>query len=120
MMPEDLERMPWLEPPKEIFEFQAGVPATFYATDFKIGRMTIQPKWPGAPPEKVVATVRLFIPERFKPTFPHYWDITPSRLVTQLSALLVGGTWRGFGIEILRDIPGPKAHFAIRLVAIPP
>jgi hypothetical protein len=110
--------IPFLDPPYEIFEFQPARPARFIVTGFKVGRIRISPRWPGAPPEKEVVAVRLFIDPKTKPTYPPYWDITPSRLVHQLAGMLAAGIPAGMALEIERDIPGPKAHFSVRWVPV--
>ena len=117
-MPLRLEELPWLEPPYEIFEFEPQKPATFVVTDYKIGKIRIHPRWPGAPPEKVVIAIRLYVDPKTKPTFPPYWDITPSRLVYQLAGMLVRGIPKGYALRITRDVPGPKAHFSVEWVPI--
>ena len=112
----DLERLPWLEPPYEIYEFKPAEPAVFHITAYKIGKIRIVPRWPGAPPEKLVIAVRLYVDPATKPAYPPYYDITPSRLVHQLSNLLVQGIPTGMALRITRDIPGPKAHFSVEWI----
>jgi hypothetical protein len=114
--PEALEPLP---PPYEILELQPGVPVDLEIVAYRIGRITIKPRFPGAPPEKTVAAVRVFLTERCKPTFPHYYDITSARLVAQLIPILLGGLWRTHIIRIVRDAPGPKAHFSVQLIPKP-
>jgi len=111
--PEALEPLP---PPYEILELEPGVPVDLEVTGYRIGRITIKPRFPGAPPEKTVAAVRVYLTERCKPTFPHYYDITPQRLVAQLIPILLAGYWRTHIIRIVRDVPGPKAHFSVQLI----
>jgi len=112
---EDLE---WLPGPYEVVEFQPNRPFVFRPVGWKIGKMVIMPKWPGAPPKKEIVAVRVFVTEDQKKTFPYYWDITPSRLVAQLASLLTRGVPEGYTIKIVRDIPGPSAHFTVELVPV--
>ena len=109
-----------LTPPYEIFEFVPAHPEYFKVVNYEIGMITIHPRWAGAPPSKQVLAVRLHVDPSTKPYYPHYWDITPSRLVHQLSSLLVQGVPPGMWLRIERDIPGPKAHFAVSWVQKPP
>jgi len=83
-----------------------------------MGRITIMPKYPGAPPVKTIAAIRLYAAPGAKPTWPPYWDVTPSRLVYQLAALLTQGIPENMMLEVIRDVPGPKAHFQVRWVPI--
>lgn len=112
----NLEGVEELTPPFEIFEFRPGVPATFEITAFKIGRMRIAPRWPGAPALKDILAVRIYVKPETKPAFPYYYDITPSRLVHQLAAMLTAGIPSGKKLRITRDVAGPKAHFTIEWV----
>ena len=108
-----------LPPPYEIFEFTPGQPAFFKVVAYEIGKITISPRWPGAPPTKVITAVRLHVDPQTKPYFPYYWDITPSRLVHQLAGMLTQGIPENMWLRIYRDIPGPKAHFSVGWVARP-
>jgi len=111
-----LEELKELPPPYEIFEFEPCTPAYFKVVDYEIGKITIHPRWPGAPPAKTVIAVRLHVDPETKPFYPHYWDITPSRLVYQLAGMLIKGIPKGKVLKIHRDIPGPKAHFSVEWV----
>ena len=113
-----IESMPELEPPFEIFEFKAGEPAFFKVINYKIGRMNISPRWPGAPASKTIEAVRLFVDPETKKYYPPYWDITPRRLVYQLAGMLAQGIPDNMYLKIERDVPGPKAHFSVQWVAI--
>jgi len=112
----NLEALEWLSPPYEIFEFEPCRPATFYVTAYKIGKMNISPRWAGAPTAKTIIAVRLYVKPETKPTYPPYYDVTPSRLVHQLAGMLVHGIPEGKALRIHRDIPGPKAHFTVQWV----
>jgi len=116
----NLEELKVLPPPYEIFEFVPCQPAYFKIVDFEFGKVIIHPRWPGAPPVKEVIAVRLHVDPVTKPFFPHYWDITPSRLVYQLAGMLVHGIPEGMWLRIHRDVPGPKAHFSVSWVEKPP
>jgi len=111
-----VEELTELPPPYEIWEFVPCEPTRFKVVAWELGRITIVPRWPGAPPEKVVAAIRLHVDPETKPYFPHYWDVTPARLVHQLAPLLAAGIPPHYWLEIHRDIPGPKAHFSVRWV----
>jgi hypothetical protein len=115
----EIKKLRLLPPPYEIFEFEPCKPAYFKITDYEIGRMTIKPKWPGAPEFKEIVAVRLFVDPQTKPYYPPYWDITPSRLVYQLAGLLTTGIPKDMWLKIHRDIPGPKAHFSVSWVERP-
>jgi len=115
----ELERLRMLTPPFEIFEFQPCKPEFFKIVTWELGKIDIRPRWPGAPPIKTVAAVRIHVDPETKPYFPHYWDITPARLVHQLAPMLTAIPPERPWLRIHRDIPGPKAHFAVQWVAKP-
>ncbi|MEM2370577.1 MAG: hypothetical protein QXH51_06715 [Candidatus Bathyarchaeia archaeon] len=110
----ELQALRELSRPYEIYEFVPCHPVDFKVMRYEVGRITIAPRWPGAPPQKTVIAVRLHVDPTTKPTFPYYWDITPSRLVHQLAAMLAADFKPGRTIRIHRDIPGPKAHFTVQ------
>ena len=116
MMLFNIEELPELPPPYEIYEFQPATPAYFKVTDFKIGRMVITPRWPGAPPTKTIVGIRLYVAPETKPYYPPYWDLTPSRLVHQLAGMLTHKLERAMWLKIERDVPGPRAHFSVSWV----
>jgi len=116
----DIEKVKTLTPPYEIYEVVPCQPAYFKVVDYEIGKATIHPRWPGAPPSKEVLAVRLHVDPKTKPYFPHYWDITPSRLVYQLAGMLTQKIPENMWLRIHRDIPGPKAHFSVGWVEKPP
>jgi len=113
------EKLPRLLPPYEIYEFQPCVPAYFKIVDFEIGIITIHPRWPGAPPSKDVPAIRLHVDPKTKPYYPHYWDITPRRLVYALASMLTRGIPKDMWLKVHRDVPGPKAHFSVEWVEKP-
>ena len=116
----EMEKLKPLPPPYEIFEFEPCTPAYFRIVSYEIGKIVIQPKYPGAPPQKEVVAIRLHVDPETKKYFPHYWDITPSRLVYQLIGLLTQGIPENMWLKIHRDVPGPKAHFSVEWVESPP
>jgi len=116
----DIEKLKILPPPYEIYEFVPCQPAYFKIVEVELGRMTITPKFPGAPPRKEILAIRLHVDPRTKPFFPHYWDITPARLVYQLAAMLLPTFPAELWLRIHRDITGPKANFSVGWVEKPP
>ena len=112
----EIEKLEELPAPHEILEIKPGEPVRFKVVDWKLGKIVIVPRWPGAPPKKTIPCIRVYTTPKYKPTFPHYWDITPTRLVYQLGGLLTKGVEPGYLVEVTRDIPGPRAHFTVKLV----
>lgn len=105
-----------LPPPYEIFEFIPQQPVRFDVVKWEIGTMMIKPRYTATSEMKKIIAIRLHVTPESKPYFPHYWDLTPTRLVYQLAGLLPQGIPEGYVIQITRDIPGPKAHFSVEFV----
>jgi len=114
--PVEFERLPFLSPPFEIFEFRPCETVYFHVVDYELGRIRIVPRYPGAPPEKIVPAIRLHMHEEFKPVLPRYWDLTPSRLVFSLLPLLQADEHLRNYLVIHRTVAGPRAHFSIQLI----
>jgi len=111
----ELEALKELEPPYEILELKPGETVSFTVLDWQLGKMTIHPRWPGAPSEKVVRAVRVFVPKEEKPLFPHYWDITAGTLVPQIYTLLREARVPPNRVKITITKVGaaPKARFSV-------
>jgi len=116
----EISKLELLPPPYEIYEFEPCKAAYFKIVDYKIGRMTITPRFPGAPPSKEIIAIRIYVDPKTKPYYPPYWDLTPSRLVHQLAGMLTKGIPKDMWLRIHRDVPGPKAHFSVSWVESPP
>jgi len=111
-----VEELLELSPPYEIFEFPEAQDVLFYVTRFELGRIEITPRFPGAPPRKVVRAIRLHTTPEFKLYAPYYWDATPSRLVAGLLPLLEAGEHKKAYVVVRRTVAGPRARFGIRLI----
>jgi len=111
----ELERLKDLEPPYEILELKPGETKSLTVVDWQLGKMKISPRWPGAPAEKVIRAIRLFVPKEEKPTFPHYFDATAGTLVPQLYTILreAGVPPRTIRLEITKIGSPPKARFSV-------
>jgi len=111
----EFEALPELEPPYEILELKPGETKAITVIDWQLGKMTIHPRWPGAPPEKTVRAIRLFVPREEKPLFPHYWDITAGTLVPQVWTILREARVppNKVVLEITKVGAAPKARFSV-------
>lgn len=112
----EVEKLPELAPPYEILELEPGKEYKFTVAGYEVGKMTIVPRKYPSPGQKTVVAVRIHVPQREKPAFPHYWDITPARLVYQLIGMLTAQRPEGRIISITRDQPGTAAHFSVKFL----
>jgi hypothetical protein len=105
-----------LPKPLNVLELPDGQSVTFRITRYDLGEETIYPAH--APQGKVVKVLRVHVPPEDLPTFPHYWDLTSTRLVAgllpqlQLTERLVA-RWT----ITARGIP-PKKYFSVERVPV--
>jgi len=102
-----------LEPPYEIFELADGESRTMRVEKWVRGLMTIRPRYAGAPPEKEVEALRVWVPPEIKPEFPHYWDITAGRLRAQLLPILKAPGFEKLEITVTKRGVAPRAYFEV-------
>ena len=116
----ELEALPWLEPPFEILELEPEEEKVLTVIDYKIGKAIIHPRWAGAPEEKLVKMIRLYVPPEEKPLFPHYWDVAARTLVAQLEKVLQEADVPRHKVRIRIKKVGkaPKARFLVQVLAV--
>lgn len=110
------EKLPQIPPPHEILELADGQEIVFTVQDYMVGRMTIEPRWPGAPKEKTIVAIRVFVPPEEKPVGPPYWDITPSTLVFQLLSILPNIEKGRTKIRIKAFGERPRKRFMVEVI----
>jgi len=59
---EKIEELPELPPPYEILELADGEEIVMTIRDYIVGRMEIEPRFPGAPKRKKIVAIRIFVP----------------------------------------------------------
>jgi len=105
-----------LEGPYDILEMVDGEVREFTVLRWEEGDIVIHPRWPGAPPRKVVKGVRVYVRREDKPLGAPYWDITPGTLVVTLKEIFAtqpGPPWR---IRIRKVGEAPKARFEVQFL----
>jgi len=100
--------------PYEIYEWKDGETYEFTIERWEEGDLEIQPR--DGRPSKLITVLRLHVPESEKPTFPHYWDLTSSRLVAQLKALLPGRQRGRTRIKVTAIGRAPRTHYSVTWV----
>lgn len=100
-----------LERPYEIYEWKDGETREFTIERWEEGDLEIHPR-DGRPP-KMIKVLRIHVPEEEKPEFPHYWDLTSSRLFAQLRSVLQT-RWRpGQRLKVTAIGRAPRTHFSV-------
>lgn len=102
-----------LDKPMSVLELQDGQSLSFRVVRFELGTATIKPAH--APDGKLVQVLRVHVRPQDKPAFPHYWDITSTRLYAQLlPQLRVESLFSRLFTITARGIP-PKRNFTLEV-----
>jgi hypothetical protein len=104
-----------LAEPFEILELQDGQSVRLKVVRSEEGEMLIHPRYAGAPAEKRIPALRLFLPEGFKPHGANYWDLTSKTLQAQLRPLLPDVIASKRDLVITAHGSGPSKRFSVRL-----
>jgi len=107
--------------PYEILEIKPGDSITITPLRYQLGKVVIRPTWAGAPREKEVDAIRVWVPETEKNYYPPYWDITPGHLVAALRELLPMAmrTHQKLKITAVLTRPGDPASKRFRISILP-
>jgi len=111
--------LPVLEPPYEILEMRAGEIVKLRVLKYGVGTIEIKPRYPRAPPRKIVKAIRIWVPKELKRTVPYYFDLTAGTLVAGVLPLLEKGLHKENLICIRKVGYPPKARFEVWLEPIP-
>lgn len=97
--------------PMEIYEWREdGRTEEWTILNWQEDLVEIHPK---DRPAKMITVLRIHVPPEEKPEFPHYWDLTSARLVSQLLPMLAppGLGPQKFKITAIGVAPG--THFSV-------
>ena len=100
-----------LAKPYEIYEWKDGETREFTITRWEMGELEIQPR--DGRPSKVVPVLRIHVPTEEKPTFPHYWDLTSTRLTAQLRSVLEAHRGARRRVKITAIGRAPRTHYSV-------
>ena len=100
-----------LERPYEIYEWSDGETKEFTIEKWEEGDLEIHPR-DGRPP-KMIKVLRIHVPVEEKPEFPHYWDLTSSRLFAQLRAILERRRLATTRVKVTAIGSAPRTHFSV-------
>jgi len=101
--------------PFEILELRDKESITLKVRDWRLGIMRIKPRYEGAPSEKVVKVLRLYVPREVKPVGPDYWDITSQTLIYQLLPFLQTPDFRTKTFKITAIGVAPRKRFTVEV-----
>jgi hypothetical protein len=108
--------MAQLAGPYEIFELKDGESKELTVTRYEYGTVIIHPRYPGAPPSKEIAAVRLYIRPEEKPAGVPYWDITSQTLIAQLRPFLEAMPPTGLRIRLTAHGIPPSKRYSLEVL----
>jgi hypothetical protein len=101
--------------PYEILELRDKESITLKIRDWRLGIMRIKPRYEGAPPEKVIKVLRLYVPREIKPAGTDYYDITSQTLIYQLLPFLQTPDFRTKTFKITAIGVAPRKRFTVEV-----
>lgn len=133
-----MEALKELSPPFEMLDIDPGQTVTMTVLRWEFGLAVIHPRYPGAPPEKEVTILRIWVPVEQKIeqlrklgkippgggpaaagaqlAVPPYWDIAQRRLQEGLKPLLPAPGGKPVTIEVQKIGLPPRAYFSVRVL----
>lgn len=106
-----LENVEILPGPYEILELGDGGKKELVIEHYRVGRMTIHPR--GGAGVKDIVALRVHVPDRIKPLYPDYYDITAQTLIAQMLPVLDAGDYQERLFVITKYGTGPSARFGL-------
>lgn len=97
--------------PYEIYEWHDGETKEFTIERWETGELEITPR-DGRPP-KLITVLRVHVPTEEKPEFPHYWDLTSSRLVAQMARILETHRGARRRVKVTAIGSAPRTHYSV-------
>jgi len=110
---EDIKKLPSLPEPVETFDLTTDEKAILRVTKWGLYSHLIHPTWPGAPPEKLVIALRVWMAPGYEGPRAPYWDIHQGHLISILYPFLQREDFRDFELEIVKRGAPPKAYFEV-------
>ena len=105
-----------LPEPYEILELRDDEGVTLKASAYVLGRMSIKPRYPGAPETKLIQALRLQLPAGVKTVGPSFWDVTSQTLIAQLKPHLEDLIRTGREFRITAHGEAPRKRFTLELL----
>jgi len=101
--------------PFEYLDLDDGQSVRLKVTRFEWGEGVIHPRYAGAPAEKVIPILRMYVVSGFKPTGAPYWDTSSKTLQGQLRPLESQIVKDGREFVVTAHGSGPAKRFTVRV-----
>lgn len=118
LKPEDFSRP--LPPPYELLELDDRQSVSFVPTAWETGYMQIRPRYAGAPQQKTVNALRIYVRPEDKRFFPYWWDITANTLIAQLLPFLAREDSKARVFTITAHGQAPRKRYTLKTKLLPP
>jgi len=110
-----LEELPELPLPANFMDFNRQECYEFRVLRWFRAKLVIRPTYPGAPKEKLVRVLRVFVPEEFQPVGPGFWDIAQGTLQAQLLPILMRPGFEAYVFRVCRVGVPPARRFRVEV-----
>jgi len=110
---EDIKALPVLPEPVETFDLMSDESITLKVSRWGLYQHLIHPTWPGAPPEKLTITLRLWMQPGYEGPRAPYWDLHQGHLISMLYPFLQKPDYKDYEIIITKRGTPPKAYFEV-------
>jgi len=102
--------------PYEVFELQDKQSMELVITGYTKGEVVIHPRYAGAPAEKTVMAMRVFVDPGTKPTGPPWWDLTSQTLIAQLEPFLANVAKAPRRVRLVAHGVAPSKRYSVELM----
>jgi len=85
---------------------------------WELGSAVIAPRWRGAPPQKRIRVLRLWVPAEVKPIGVPWWDVDASTLIAQLLPFLTRADYREKLYRITAYQEPPRKRFRVEVLPL--
>lgn len=102
--------------PYEIHELMDLESRQLTVLKYELGDVVIHPRYPGAPAEKTIHAMRIFVGASDKPHGPPYWDITSQTLIAQLEPLIRAPRPGGLRVKLTAHGTAPSKRYAVEVL----
>lgn len=101
--------------PFEFWDMESEETRVFKVDRYEEGSVTIHPRSPGSPSEKVIKILRLHLPPGIKTTLPSYWDLTSKHLIAGLLPILQAPGLKDKTFTVTKYGVAPGARFSLEV-----
>jgi len=110
---EDIKKLPTLPEPVETFDLSPEESVTLRIENWGLYKHLIHPRFAGAPEEKLVLALRVWLYPEYRPPRSPYYDIHQGHLIRMLVPFLQEKDFRNYELTIIKHGQPPRAYFEV-------